>query len=86
VDLAVAWLKIKDPDFEVPMADAISAAREMPLAEKAGAPVGNQNAKNNSSGTTIVPKQDRGRSYHLRRIRKQAREEVIKRIVALPQG
>ena len=40
--MAVAWLKIKDPEFEVPLKDAVSAAREMPLNEKAGAPVGNQ--------------------------------------------
>ena len=81
VDLAAQWLKIKDPDFEVPLKDAIKAAREMPLAEKAGAPVGNQNAikleiaaarddplKNNSSNTTIVSKPDRGKAYLLRRM------------------
>jgi len=49
----------------------------MPLADKAGAPEGNQNAvkietgdKNNGSVTTIdlKPKQDRGKTYLLRRL------------------
>jgi hypothetical protein len=46
-------------EAEVPFDVAIQEARDMPLKEKAGAPVGNQNAKNNGSETTIVPKRSK---------------------------
>ena len=73
VDLAAQWLKIKDPDFEVPLKDAIKAAREMPLAEHGGdrksgtvkeeAEFARENPLNANQGSdaTLI-KQDRGKN------------------------
>ena len=57
VDLAIAWLKIKEPDFEVPLKDAIQAAREMPLPEHGNGP---GRGHKRDSKTTSFNKQDRG--------------------------
>jgi hypothetical protein len=70
--------------------DAVQTAREMPLADKAGAPEGNQNAvkietgdKNNVDNINIdfKPKQDRGETYLLRRLARDY-PEALDRIQA----
>ena len=75
VDLAIAWLKIKEPDFEVPLKDAIQAAREMPLPEHGNGP---GRGHKRDSKTTSFNKQDRGKSYLLRRMARDFPEALDK--------
>lgn len=78
VKMAVDWLKIKDPGFEIPFQMAVDEGRKL---AKVGAPVGNKNAsKNNVDNVNIVLRQKGGNSkdYLKARIARDFPEEIPK--------
>lgn len=75
IELAVAWLKLNSPDEPVGIATIqtkIAEAKAKPLAEKAGAPEGNRNAKrddeNNVDNINIERPSGTSAEYLLRRL------------------
>ena len=75
VDLATRWLKIKDPEAEVPFDVAIQEARDMPLNQNGG---DRKTEDGKSALYNNTEKQGTSKSYLLRRMARDFPEALDK--------